>query len=263
MYVCADENPESNQLVICPDWGKVRPDPTKIQTLGERNGIPGLSIFYVKIYTCVYIYIYTYIHACIYIYIEREREIYSVCFSSCLDHSGFSRIQTSRSSSWRPSDSILFAPFRIPHFKPHLRRALFSFVPFLPSAAEEGGCYTPKYHMYVSPLVSIILGFPAYRLHARARGGHRIAFCSPLFAPRTSNYICGGHCFHLCHSCRPLPKKGDATLQNTTAGGQKFCLLALKGEMQHLIPLESYQVCLSHGIWRIGFLSSVYLVWYI
>ena len=42
-----------------------------------------------------------------------------------------------------------------------------------------------------------------------------------------------------------------------TAGGHKFGLVALKGEMQNPIPLESYQVCFSHGIWRIGFLSSV------
>ena len=42
-----------------------------------------------------------------------------------------------------------------------------------------------------------------------------------------------------------------------TAGGQKFGLLALKGKQQNPIPLESYQVRFSHGIWRIGFLSSV------
>ena len=42
-----------------------------------------------------------------------------------------------------------------------------------------------------------------------------------------------------------------------TAGGQQFGLLALKGKWQNPIPLESYQVCFSHGIWRIGFLSSV------
>ena len=42
-----------------------------------------------------------------------------------------------------------------------------------------------------------------------------------------------------------------------TAGGQKFGLLALKGKRQNPIPLESYQMCVSHGIWRIGFLSSV------
>ena len=43
-------------------------------------------------------------------------------------------------SSWRPSYSILFAPFRVPHFKPELRRALSSvdkshtseFKPFCP-----------------------------------------------------------------------------------------------------------------------------------
>ena len=56
---------------------------------------------------------------------------------------------------------------------------------------------------------------------------------------------------------RARPKKGDATLQNATAGGQKFGLLALKGKMQNPIPLESHQVCFSHRIWRIRFLSSV------
>ena len=42
-----------------------------------------------------------------------------------------------------------------------------------------------------------------------------------------------------------------------TAGGQKFGLLAVKGKKKKPIPLESYQVCFSHGIWWIGFLSSV------
>ena len=56
---------------------------------------------------------------------------------------------------------------------------------------------------------------------------------------------------------RARPKKGDATLENATAGGQKFGLLALKGKRQNPIPLESYQVCFSHGIWRSGYLSSL------
>jgi len=35
---------------------------------------------------------------------------------------------------------------------------------------------------------------------------------------------------------RARPKKGDATLKNATAGGQKFGLLALKGKSKTLSP---------------------------
>ena len=48
-----------------------------------------------------------------------------------------------------------------------------------------------------------------------------------------------------------------------TAGGQKFGLLVVKRQKQNPIPLESYQVCVSHGIWRVGFLSPYSLVLYI
>ena len=55
--------------------------------------------------------------------------------------------------------------------------------------------------LYVSPLVSIILGFPAYRLHARVRDGHRTY--SILFAP-----------FRMPHfkPQRALPKKMETPL---------------------------------------------------
>ena len=43
----------------------------------------------------------------------------------------------------------------------------------------------------------------------------------------------------------------------------KVWSLGLERKKQSPIPLESYQVCFSHGIWRIGFLSSVQLVLYI
>ena len=43
----------------------------------------------------------------------------------------------------------------------------------------------------------------------------------------------------------------------------KVWSLGFERKKQNPIPLESYQVCFSHGIWRIGFLSSVYLVLYV
>ena len=55
---------------------------------------------------------------------------------------------------------------------------------------------------------------------------------------------------------RAQPKKGNARLQQKyTAGGQKFGLLAVTGDSANPIPLESYQVCFSHGISRSGFPS--------
>ena len=52
-------------------------------------------------------------------------------------------------------------------------------------------------------------------------------------------------------------KKGDARLENATAAGRKFCLLAWKGECENPIPVESYQVYVSHGIWRSRFPITV------
>jgi len=91
-----------------------------------------------------------------------------------------------------------------------------------PLSSPSALCYHNLFHIrardlnfcpadvYVSPLVLVVLGFAAYTLYGRVRGGHRIAFCTPRFAPPTSIHICGGHCLHLCHStCHMHPLLQD------------------------------------------------------
>ena len=92
-----------------------------------------------------------------------------------------------------------------------------------PLSSPSALCYHNLFHIrardlnfcppdvYVSPLVLVVLGFAAYTLYGRVRGGHRIAFCTPRFAPPTSIHICGGHCLHLCHSTCHLDKAGYTT----------------------------------------------------
>ena len=50
-------------------------------------------------------------------------------------------------------------------------------------------------------------------------------------------------------------KKGDARFENDTAGRQKFGVSRRLGENRNPIPLESYQLRFSHGIWRRRFPS--------
>ena len=64
-----------------------------------------------------------------------------------------------------------------------------------PLSSPSALCYHNLFHIrardlnfcpadvYVSPLVLVVLGFAAYTLYGRVRGGHRIAFCTPRFAP--------------------------------------------------------------------------------
>ncbi len=91
-----------------------------------------------------------------------------------------------------------------------------------PLSSPSALCYHNLFHIrardlnfcpadvYVSPLVLVVLGFAAYTLYGRVRGGHRIAFCTPRFAPPTSIHIFGGHCLHLCHStCHMHPLLQD------------------------------------------------------
>ena len=146
-----------------------------------------------------------------------------------------------------------------------------------PLSSPSALCYHNLFHIrardlnfcpadvYVSPLVLVVLGFAAYTLYGRVRGGHRIAFCtlarrSGCVQQEPAENVCGGYPQEGRGNARvsvrtgasrqqkirarvaegskgrARPKKGDATLKNATAGGQKFGLLALKGKSKTLSP---------------------------
>ena len=62
------------------------------------------------------------------------------------------------------------------------------------------------------------------------------------------------NCDKIVVACGLLHKEGDATLENSTMGGPQIDVLGLKGKDQYRILPDTYQMCYSHGIWRMIFL---------